>query len=276
MKEKLPAKPTPKPAKPAPIAPTPKATVPLLEFDPATKTIIEAKSLFKTQPHAKRCLITYFEDVVEKLVAEDVLEPAFVIRSEGLRPRVYKITDAKEITYVLLTSVGAPNAARAVETMCALGVKKFIVTSGAGTLNSNVTKDKICLPASCVRDEGTSYHYASPARESKIDKTTMEKIKSVLDKNQVQYETTKSWSTDGIFRQTTARVANRIREGCQMVEMECAAYYSVAAFKNVALGALYYCGDIVKKEGWEYKIWHTATQIRERVFELGLKCLAVL
>jgi hypothetical protein len=58
--------------------------------------------------------------------------------------------------------------------------------------------------------------------------------------------------------------------------MECAAYYSVAKFKKLLCGQLLYAGDVVKKEGWDYRDWHTKEGVRERLFNLAVKCVLKL
>jgi uridine phosphorylase len=249
---------------------------PILEYDPDSKPIIEAKNLYAkqgTNRSISRCLITYFQDVVEKYERDEKLNQAFRIKTEGVRPRVYEMQTGGETIYVIPVAGGAPQAARTLESLSAMGVHKFMVCGGAGTLDDAVTLAKVLVPIAAVRDEGTSYHYLPPAREVFINPAVLRKIEDVLTAAAEPYVKIKTWTTDANFRETVDKVAFRKSEGCSTVEMECSAYYAVAQHKKLLCGQLLYAGDIVKKEGWQYRNWHAATDIREKLFELAVKCL---
>jgi len=101
------------------------------------------------------------------------------------------------------------------------------------------------VPVSAVRDEGTSYHYLSPAREVEPSPRAVSAIKLVLERHKVPYITGKTWTTDGFFRETPGKVELRRSEGCLTVEMEAAAFFAVARFRGVTLGQVLYGGDDV-------------------------------
>jgi len=108
----------------------------------------------------------------------------------------------KEPVYVVPMPIGAPQAARVVEALSAVGVKKFMVTGGAGTLNDQTTKNKTLVCYAALRDEGTSYHYLPPAREIECNPKTLATIEKTLTNEKIPYQLVKSWTTDGIFRET--------------------------------------------------------------------------
>ncbi|MFN7035493.1 MAG: purine-nucleoside phosphorylase, partial [Bellilinea sp.] len=88
------------------------------------------------------------------------------------------------------------------------------------------------------------------------------------------YSLAKTWTTDGIYRETVARRAKRLAEGCQVVEMEAAAFFAVAQFRGVTFGQLVYGGDLVVPEGWDSRHWHKRADDRERIFWLAVQaCL---
>ena len=51
------------------------------------------------------------------------------------------------------------------EELKARGFKNFIVLGSCGVLDQSIQADKIILPSSALRDEGTSYHYAPASDE---------------------------------------------------------------------------------------------------------------
>jgi len=252
---------------------------PILEYDSQSVPIIEAKNLYDKSRNPKgitRCLITYFQDVVEKYEHAELLNQVFRLRTEGVRPRIYEKQIEGEYIYVCPVAGGAPYAARMLESMAAIGISKFIVCGGAGTLDDDVTQAHVLVPTSAIRDEGTSYHYLPPAREVSINPVVLERIRNTLKSLDEPFVEIKTWTTDGIYRETEKKVAFRKSEGCVTVEMECAAFYAVAQHKKILCGQLLYAGDIVKKEGWEYRNWHAKTDLREKLFNLALKCLMEL
>jgi purine-nucleoside phosphorylase len=143
-------------------------------------------------------------------------------------------------------------------------------------LDNSVTGEKVLLPVSAIRDDGTSYHYLPPAREVEINANVRRKIVEVLTEEKADFAEIKTWTTDASFRETPDLVALRKEEGAVTVEMECSAYYAVAQFKKLLCGQLLYAGDIVKKEGWDYRNWHTKGDMRERLFNLAVKCVLKL
>ena len=61
----------------------------------------------------------------------------------------------------------------------------------------------------------------------------------------------KTWTTDGVHRETPRKIALRKTDGCLTVEMEAAALFAVAQFRHVALGQLLYGGDDVSGLTWD-------------------------
>ena len=252
-----------------------KKEFPILEFDLSSKPITQPRAYSVTdRKDIRRCVITYFQDVVDRYERTYAVNQVFILRTEGIRPRVYEMKVNGETIYVLPVSNGAPQAARMVECMAALGVNKFMVCGGAGTLNDPLTQDKTMIPVSAVRDEGTSYHYLPAAREVALNTSVLRKIEQALTEINEPFVKIKTWTTDGFFRETKDRAAfRRDVDGCSCVEMECAAYYAVAEHKRLLLGQILYAGDIVRNEGWEYRNWHNNLEKRTKLFDLAVRCL---
>ena len=250
---------------------------PILEYDNNHQSITVVKTdIYPQRRQIKRCLITYFQDVVVKLEASYKIFEAFKLRIEGKRPEVYQLDTPTESIYVLLCPLGASQAARMLEILSAMGVEKFVVCGGAGTLDDTITGEKILLARAAVRDEGTSYHYLPPAREVVIKEKVRQKVVECLQNENQDFLEIKTWTTDASFRETPDKVEMRRKEGCVTVEMECAAYYAVAEFKGLDCAVLLYAGDVVHKEGWDYRNWHARNDMREHLFNLAVKCVLKL
>jgi hypothetical protein len=129
------------------------AAYPILEYDQNQQSITVAKTdIYPNRRPIKRCLITYFQDVVVKLEASYKIFEAFKLRIEGKRPEVYQLDTPAESIYVLLCPLGAPQAARMLEILSAMGVEKFVICGGAGTLDDATTGNKVLLARAAVRD----------------------------------------------------------------------------------------------------------------------------
>ena len=153
--------------------------------------------------------------------------------------------------------------------MIALGCTKFIACGGAGVLDSTLAVGHIVVPNSAVRDEGTSYHYLPPAREVSASLPAVAAIETVLQAHSCEYVIGKTWTTDGLYRETAAKVQRRRAEGCLTVEMEAAAFFAVAQFRGVTFAQLLYSGDDVSSEQWDSRHWMSHTSTREKLFWLA-------
>ena len=96
----------------------------------------------------------------------------------------------------------------------------------------DVALGHVIVPSAAIRDEGTSYHYLPPAREVEPTRQAFDAIVATLERHHVPHVTGKTWTTDGLYRETRGKVERRVAEGCLTVEMEAAAFFAVAAFRG--------------------------------------------
>ena len=113
------------------------------------------------------CISTFSKNIIDKLISlNSVQKIAELYTANGVNP-VYKINyKGKEIAFYL-SLVGASACVSGLEEIIALGAKKIILFGSCGILNDSV-KDKIIIPTSAVRDEGTSYHYIPANQELSV------------------------------------------------------------------------------------------------------------
>ncbi len=93
---------------------------------------------------------------------------------------------------------------------------------------------------------------------------------------ETEYLLGKTWTTDGIYRETPGKIARRRTEGCLTVEMEAAAFFAVAHFRQVTFGQLLYCGDDVSGEEWDSRHWDKRASVREKLFWLAAEAVLKL
>lgn len=253
-----------------------KKVYPILEFDPATHAMINAAEHIRPIDIPESCVVCFFKDVIDKLVRDGHARVLTELGSESGKNPVYEVNYNGQRVALFHPGVGAPSAAAFLEEVIALGCKKFIACGGAGVLDKHIQVGHIVIPNSAVRDEGTSYHYLEPGREVEADANGVRAIEEVLSAHGVPYIVSKTWTTDAFYRSTPKKVELRKSEGCLTVEMECAAFFAVAMFRNVAFAQLLYGGDDLDSEVWDARDWNKQWDVRERLFWLAVaSCIAL-
>jgi uridine phosphorylase len=248
-----------------------KRQYPILEFDACKTAYIEPSNLMQSIDIAECCVISFFRDIIEMKNSSGELKQVANIHSETLDIPVYEtIYNGKRVALVL-GFLGSAGSAALLEELIAFGCRKFIVCGGAGVLQKDISVGHLIIPVSAVRDEGVSYHYLEPSREVECSQHIVEVMERELKKDSIKYIKAKTWTTDAIYRETKEKVALRISEGCVTVEMEAAAFFAVAKFRNVELGQILYGGDDLSGEEWDGRTWNNRTEIRENLVNLAIK-----
>ena len=248
---------------------------PILEFDVEKQAMIEPHKLIKPINIPTKAVACFFQDVIQTLIQNHGAQHCYSLRSElGPHP-IYEIIHQGKRVAVFHPGIGAPLAAGIFEEVIALGVRTCIACGGAGVLDNAIQVGDVIVPYAAVRDEGVSYHYLPPAREVAANSRVIATLQRILESKAIPYILTKTWTTDAFYRETMAKVQLRKEEGCKAVEMEAAAFFAVAEFRNVVFGQLLYGGDDLGSEEWSGRNWQKH-EIRERLFWLAVEsCLAL-
>ena len=253
-----------------------KQQYPILEFDSCKNAYIEPSALIKPIDIAECCVISFFRDVIEAKNTSGQLKQVASINSETLSIPVYEtIYNGKRVA-LTLGFLGSAGSAGVLEELIAMGCKKFIVCGGAGVLQKGIAVGHLIIPTHAVRDEGTSYHYIEPSREIECNQHALEVIEREFLKDNIKYIKSKTWTTDAFYRETKDKVALRISEGCVTVEMEAAALFAVAKFRNVILGQILYGGDDLSGEEWDGREWNSREEVRKNLVDLSVKICSEL
>ncbi|MET1134245.1 MAG: nucleoside phosphorylase [Aeromicrobium sp.] len=243
--------------------------IPLSEYDDAPQAFIEPSEQIARRDVPEACVITFFGDVVDRLVErrgarvlaenlwEDGPHPLLEVEHEGRR------------LAVLRSGVGAPLAGALLEEVIALGCRYFVVCGGAGSLHQDLTLGHFVVVSSALRDEGTSFHYLPPGRQVEADPDALSTLEGVLTSRAAPFVSGRTWTTDAPYRETPGKVAARRDEGCLTVEMEAAALMAVARFRGVPLAQVVYCGDDLSGTTWDHRSWQSLSDVREDLFDLA-------
>jgi uridine phosphorylase len=247
---------------------------PILEFDPNREALIDpARTIRPLDDMPQRCVICFFQDVIRDLVHQGRAKPIAIHRSELGEHPVYLLDagDGREVG-LFHPGVGAPLAVGLLEETIALGGRMFIACGGAGALDRELALGHIIIPTDAVRDEGTSYHYLAPGQLAQPSPTAVAAIEQVLQEQGIPYRTARTWTTDAFFRETPGKIQLRRNQGCLVVEMEAAAFFAVAQFRNVTFGQLLYSGDDLSGAEWDSRNW-TKHSSREQLLWLAVEAV---
>lgn len=252
------------------------AAYPILEYDPDPNAILSPQVEHLRGRLPRKALMCFFQEVLQDLAQQGKLTPLGNLRSEIGENPVYTLSYQDQEIAVLHAGDGASLAASFLDDLIAAGVEQVVACGACGALTDQIPAGHVLIPTSAVRDEGTSYHYLPPARECSPSPEVVKAIEATLQEQDIPFLHVKSWTTDAFYRETQARRARRMREGCQVVEMEASALFAVAQFRKIAMGMLLYCGDLVVPQGWQERNWKERTDSRALLFDLALQACASL
>lgn len=179
---------------------------PILEQDFNSEAKIEPSRVIKPRDVPEHCVISFFREVNEKIVAEKQAKVVVPNRWEDGDHPIYEIEHLGKRLAFFHPGVGAPLAAGLLEEAIAFGCRKFIVCGGCGVLEKELTVGRLVLVDSVVRDEGVSYHYVEPGREIKAQPRVLDALRFTLTARGIPFVIGKSWTTDAPYRETQSMI----------------------------------------------------------------------
>jgi len=237
--------------------------LPLLEFDPDEEAVLHPQAEVDAPVAAVGC---FFSELVDGLPDRREL----MVLSSLTPPHVlWQMEWQRHPLAVFFPGYGAPLAAASLESVIAAGCRNIVFCGGAGAVVPELALGHVVIPSAALRDEGTSFHYASPSREIEAGAGVVSTLAEVCSTSSVPYTVGKVWTTDAPFRETRRKIARRRDEGCIIVDMEVSALLAVGRFRGVQVGALLYAADDVSGEVRDGRGWTNAVADRQRVFHLS-------
>lgn len=233
--------------------------LPLTEFDAESPALIEPHPGSISGEIPEHAVICFFADVIDQVCGHGRAEVVATFTGEYGSRELFSLRVGDRRVAVFHPSVGAPLACGVFEEVIATGCTKFVACGSAGAVVPGLALGHVVVPDAAIRDEGTSYHYLPASREVRADPAAIAVLSAVLDAAGVPYVVGKTWTTDGIYRETQAKIAARRAEGCITVEMETAAFLAVARHRGVRFAQYLYAGDDVSGEIWDHRHWHTSS-----------------
>jgi len=246
---------------------------PILEYDPAVEAVLEPARAIARFDAPRHVVLCYFRDAIEIAMAELGGWQIGSLSSEMGSHAVFEVRSGERRLAIVQAGVGAALAASWLDELISVGCRAFVVVGGAGVLVPELAMGHVIVPTAAIRDEGTSYHYLPASREVAPTGDALAAIIATLDRHGIPYVSGKTWTTDGLYRETRGKVERRIAEGCLTVEMEAAALFAVARFRGVSLGQMLYAGDDLSGEAWDPRGWSQHAEGRQLLLRLGVEAV---
>ena len=232
-----------------------KHVIPILEFDDNPQAVIMPNHEGLDLQLPKKCIYAFLEEEIDRYAQEVGAECVGEFVSATKTYPIYVVDYKGEKVCLAQAPVGSAPAAQFMDWLIGYGVEKIISTGTCGVL-ANIEENAFLVPVRALRDEGTSYHYASPSRYMEMQIEAISVIEQVLEQLGIPYEEVMTWSTDGFYRETAEKVAYRKEEGCVVVEMECAALAAVAQLRGAVWGELLFTADsLADLDNYDQRDW---------------------
>jgi uridine phosphorylase len=141
---------------------------------------------------------------------------------------------------------------------------------GAPAITSVADEMMALAPGSIVvadrafRDEGTSYHYLSPARDVQGSPQLAAALIQSLAARGFASTTGAVWSTDAPYRETRQEVELFQKEGASAVDMESAGVFAAAQVRGRQAASVFIIGDNLAGPRWSAPLDMRALHLRIR------------
>jgi uridine phosphorylase len=150
-------------------------------------------------------------------------------------------------------AVGAPFAVLIAEELFASGCRFLLSLTSAGQITRSGPTPYFVIINRALRDEGTSYHYASPSDYADADADLVARAVAALGKGKQPFFVGPTWTTDAPFRETTAAIEAARSKGALAVEMEAAALYAFARASGAAVLCLAHVTNAMGQAGEDFE-----------------------
>ncbi len=232
-----------------------KNKIPILEFD-TDKSAVIMPTHEKLNLHLpKKAVFAFLDTHIEQYAKAHNAIHIGDFTSETKDYPIYIINHKGEDVCLCQAPVGAASAVQILDWLIGYGVREIITGGCCGAL-ADFEENVFIVPYKALRDEGTSYHYMLPSRFVEINRLALKAIEKTITEHGLAYREVITWTTDGFYRETKDKVTYRKQEGCEVVEMECAALAACAALRNAIWGCILFTADTLADiENYDERNW---------------------
>ena len=149
--------------------------------------------------------------------------------------------------------VGSSFAVLVAEELFASGCRLLVSLTSAGQIVPSGPPPYFVIIDRALRDEGTSYHYASPAEFADANLQLVATASKAMSTHEPRCVVGSSWTTDAPFRETAEAVKAARDKGIIAVEMEAAALYAFARAGGVRVLCLAHVTNTMGQSGDDFE-----------------------
>ena len=146
--------------------------------------------------------------------------------------------------------IGAPDIVSNLELLIAAGVRNIVTIGSAGSLQPDLPVGSFFAGQDAIRDEGTSHHYLAPGKVAASASELTQLLRMTARKHQKNITAGTVWTTDAPFRETRDEIEQYQTENVLGVDMEAAAVFALAQYRQVSAAALFCISDVLTAEKW--------------------------
>ena len=240
-----------------------------LQFDPSRAILSPTDTTRPVEGFPETLLITFQQQTVEALLRLGGAEVVSTIGDCAAVP-IYRFSYGGKVLGLLRSPIGGSAAVGTLEELWVMGARQVLYFGSCGALTPDLTAGKLILPTAAYRDEGTSFHYLPPSDYVEIP--TAPRLAKIFDALSLPYVKGRTWTTDAIYRETEDKAAQRRREGCAAVEMECASVMAAGQFRGREVYQFLYAEDSLAGEAWEGRTWGCTPEAEyDRILRIALQ-----
>lgn len=239
-------------------------------FDPDSEAILNPWNTVAPVDNMPETIIaTFSPKFLSLLEGITVLEECAILKGNGCVRPVYRFEYRGVVLGIFHTMLGGAASAAMLDELIAMGAKRVLYFGSSGALDRNLVEGRLVVPTAAYRDEGASYHYLPASDYVEIE--TAQQLCEIFDELNISYIRAKTWTTDGVYRETRANMEKRKSEGCAVVEMECASVMAVGQFRRIPVHQFLYAADCLDAAHWDKRmLGNMPADMRERILTVAL------
>ena len=182
----------------------------LTEFDDNRQAIINPEDLNEPLEGFPKIAVSCFSrSTFQRMLEMFPHELIYETSMANVAIPIYKLVIDEQELVLFNAPVGASACVAILEDIFALGTDKLVLFGTCGVLDEDIKETSIIIPSHALRDEGTSFHYVEASNEIAVNVGVLACFRSYLNERQIPHKEGKVWTTDGIYRETSAKLKAR-------------------------------------------------------------------
>ena len=174
-----------------------------------------------------------------------------VKRAGGMNGDLYELKKSRGRVGIMTGFGGGSSmTAELAEEFAAMGVRRMILMTWAGTLQPDLSPGDIIVVDRAIRDEGTSHHYLPPAKYIDADASLADELTAAIRGRGGKCSRGTTWTTDAPYRETIDEIRQYKTEGVKTVEMESAGLFTIGQVRKAATVSVVVAMDSLSELQW--------------------------